>query len=215
MITDRINNSLDALFNVEDDIIYRRLICDKYGTIPAVINKPTDIDIGVIASQIEYLRRLTIDLIKQIYIDQASGEFLRYQLEEFFSSLQLEDETDVEWVQRTIAIVFQHKVSRATIILSLRPYSTQEPIISNVIEDSAYADFSFADIYVKSKSMNPYGTGYVFVFPAVSENYSSAFFTIKITLYDTPFSDIYTVQGILNNIIAAGISYVLQIIYTP
>jgi len=215
MITDRINSSLDTLYNINDDPIYKALVCDKDGTIPAVINVPTDIDIGCIASQIEYLRRLTIDLIKQIYIDQASGEFLEYQLEDFFGSLRLEDETDVEWVQRTIAIVFQHKVSRATIIYSLRPYSTQEPIISNVVEDSAYADFSFADIYVKSKSMNPYGTGYVFVFPAVTENYSSAFFTIKITLYNTPSSDIYTVQGILNNIFAAGISYVLQIIYTP
>ena len=215
MITDRINNSLNTLFDPENDRIYQSLICDKNGAIPVTINKPTDIDIGVFASQVEYLRRLTIDLIKQIYIDQASGEFLKYQLEEFFGSLRLEDETDAEWVQRTIAIVFQHKVSRATIIYSLRPYSTREPIISNVVEDSAYADFSFADVYIKSKSLNPYGTGYVFVFPAITENYSSAFFTIKITLYDTPSSDIFTVQGILDNILAAGISYVLQIIYTP
>lgn len=215
MITDRINNSLNTLFDPENDRIYQSLVCDKNGTIPATINKPTDIDIGVFASQVEYLRLLTIDLIKQIYIDQASGEFLKYQLEEFFGSLRLEDETDAEWVQRTIAIVFQHKVSRATIIYSLRPYSTREPIISNVVEDSAYADFSFADVYIKSKSLNPYGTGYVFVFPAITENYSSAFFTIKITLYDTPSSDIFTVQGILDNILAAGISYVLQIIYTP
>ena len=211
MITDTINESLDALFNVEDDRIYKALVCDSAGTIPATITKPTDIDIGIIASQIEYLRRLSIDLLKQMYIDQASGEFLKYQLEEFFSSLKLEDETDVEWVLRTIAIVFQQKVSRATIIFSLRSFSTQEPVISSVVEDSAFADFSYADVYVKDKVL--FGTEYVFVLPAVAENYSSAFFTIKITLHDTPASDIYTVQGILDRILAAGISYVLQIIY--
>lgn len=213
MITDRINNELDALFNIEDDPIFKRFVCDKDGTIPENITIPTDIDIGALASMIEYLRRLSIDLRKQLYIDQASGEFLKYQLEEFFGSLRLEDESDDQWVQRTIATVFQQKVSRATIIYSLRPYSTQEPIISNVIEDSAYADFSFADVYLKYKATNPYGTGYVFVFPAVAENYSSSFFTIKITLYNTLSSDIFTVQSILDKILAAGISYVLQIIY--
>jgi hypothetical protein len=213
MITDRINNSLDVLFNPDDDRIYRALVCDKDGIIPAVINIPTDIDIGIITGQIEYLRRLSIDLVKQIYIDQASGEFLKYQLEEFFGSLQLENESDVEWVQRTIAIVFQHKISRAMIIYSMRPFSSREPIISNIVEDSAYADFSYADVYIKDKVL--VGTTYYFVFPAVTENYSSAYFTIKITLYDTLSSDIYTVQGILDNIITAGISYVLQIIYTP
>lgn len=213
MITDRVNNNLDALFNIDDDRIYRSLVCDKDGTIPATITMPTDIDIGAFASMVEYLRRLSIDLVKQIFIDEASAEFLEYQLEEFFSSLRLEDETDFDWVQRTIAAIFQHKVSRASIIYLLRPYSTQEPIISSTVAECAFADFSYADVYVSDKVL--VGTTYVFVLPAVTENYATSFFTIKITLYDTAASDIYTVQGIIDSIIAAGISYVLQINYTP
>lgn len=146
-IVDRINNNLETLFDPENDQIYKSLICDKDGEIPSTITKPTDIDIGAIASEIEYFRLLSIDLIKQLYINQASGKFLKYQLEEYFASLRLEDETDVEWVQRTIANVFQQKVSRASIIFSLRPYSSQEPEITNVIQESAFADFSFADAY--------------------------------------------------------------------
>jgi hypothetical protein len=212
MIQERINNNLKALYNVHDDIVYKRLICDEDGVIPDAITKPTDIDIGAIASQIEYLRRLSIDLLKQIFINEASQEFLKYQLEEFFGSLQLEDESDEQWVQRTIAIVFQHKVSRATIIFALRPFSSEEPQIVNVVTDNAFADFSYAGIYVKDKVF--FDNRYVFILPAISEDYSSSFFTIKIILQDTLSSDIYTVQNIIENIIAAGISVVLQINYT-
>ena len=210
-ITDRINGNLQTLFNIEDPI-YKALICDKDGTNPETVSKPTDIDLGVIASEIEYLRRLSVDLIEQMYIDQASGEFLKYQLEEFFDSLNLEDENDVEWVQRTISTVFQQKVSRATIIYSLRPYSTQEPEITNVVQDSAFADFSYAGRYAS-------GTGTlngsnVYYSPAIAENYSSSFFSIKITLYNTASSEIWTVQNILRKMLAAGISYTLEVVYT-
>ena len=145
-ITKRINSNLSALYKI-DDPIYQALICDNTGTNPDTISLPTDIDLGSITSEIEYLRRLSIDLLKQMYIDKASGEFLKYQLEEFFDSLRLEDELDIEWVQRTIATVFQNKVSNATIIYALRDYSTQEPELSNIIQESAYADFCFADVY--------------------------------------------------------------------
>lgn len=212
MITDRINNNLGTIFNTETDPIYKSLICDRDGNIPDTINNPTDIDIGAIASQIEYLRRLSIDLLKQIYINHASSEFLKYQLNEFFDSLRLEDETDVEWVQRTIAIVFQQKVSRATIIVALRPYSTQEPEISSVIRDSAYADFSYADVYVGDTVVS--GSKTIHVLPAIAESAESSYYTIKITLYNTPSSDLYTVVDILDRIIAAGITYILEITYT-
>jgi hypothetical protein len=212
MITDRINNNLQALFNI-DDPVYRSLICDNDGTIPAVITKPTDIDIGAIASEIEYLRLLGISLIRQLYIDKATAEFLKYQLNEFFNSLQLEDESDVEWVQRTIATVFQQKVSRAAIIYWLRPYSSQEPEIENVLTNSAFADFCFADIYSDGVYTMPDGTIVVWV-PAVAENFDSSYFTIQITLHNTSSGDIWTVQNILSKIIAAGISYILLVEYT-
>lgn len=211
-IVDRINNNLRTLYDVDNDPIYKSLICDKDGTIPGTITKPTDIDIGVIASEIEYLRLLSIDLIDQIYIDEATGEFLKYQLEDFFSSLRLEDETDVEWVQRTIATVLQQKLSRASIIYSLRPYSTQEPEITNVIQDSAFADYSFADVTNSGSYTMDDGT-LVFWVPAIAENFQSSFYTIKITLYNTTSDDIWTVQNIIQKMLAAGISYILVIQY--
>ncbi len=167
---------------------------------------PTDFQIGAIASQIEYLRKLSIDLIKQIFIDQAAYEFLKYQLNNFFNSLQAEGETNKAWVSRTIALVLQTKVSRASIIYALRPYSSQEPEINFVYNESAYADFCYADIYIDDPDQ--------LVLPAIAEEYDSQYFTIKITLYDTDTSDITTVYEILAIMIAAGISYILEVIYT-
>jgi hypothetical protein len=209
MITDRINQNLEALFNPENDRIFKVLISDNGGTIPLVIDKPTDIDIGAIGSQIEYLRQLSICSLKQMYINQATSDFLKFILNNFFDSLRLTDETDVQWVNRTIATVFAHKVSRATIIYAMRPFSSIEPEIVNVIQDSAYADFSYADVYISDTTEFDGET--VHVFPAIAEDYQSAYFTIKIILYDTQLSDIFTVQDVLDKIIAAGISVILQI----
>ena len=211
-VIDRINSNLNSLFDTTHDV-YRRLICDNTGTIPTTISKPTDIDIGAIGSAIEYLRRLSIDLVKQLYIDEASTEFLKYQLNNFFDSMQLEDETESEWIQRTVETVFQHKVSNATIIYALRPYSSMEPEITNIIQESAFADFCFADVYTSGSYTMDDGTPIVWV-PAIAENYQSSYFTFKVTLYDTATSEIFTVQNILNKMIAAGITYILTIDYT-
>jgi hypothetical protein len=208
MITDRINSNLDKVFNI-DDPIYKSIICDKDGTISGTIGKPTDIDIGATASEIEYLRRLSIDLKKQLFINQASGEFLKYQLEEFFGSYRQENETDAAWVARTIANVFQQKVSRAAIIFVLRPYSSRDPEIEIILEETAFADFSFADVYVRAEV--EYMGETVFVLPAIAENYDS-YYTIKIKLYDTLYEDIEVIIDILNNILAAGISFTIQIL---
>jgi hypothetical protein len=212
MITERINNNLSALFEIDKDPIYRALISDKDGTIPVIINIPTDIDIGVIASQLEYLRELAINMAKQLFIDEAESTFLTYILNNFFNSLQLQDESDAQWVQRVTAIVFAQKVSRASIILALRPFSSLEPEIINISSESAFADFSFCDIFESGKYLLD-GT-YIFYMAANAENYESSLFSIKITLQDTLSTDIYTIQDIIDKIIAAGISVKLQINYT-
>lgn len=213
MITDRINNNLAAIYDTENDVLYKTLISNKNGTIPTTILKPTDIDLGAKASMLEYLRRLSINLVTQMYIDQAEAEFLTYILNNFFDSLQLEDETDSEWIQRVIATVFQNKVSNASIIYYLRPYSTIEPMITNIIQESAYADFCFADAYNSGLYTMSDGTLVVWL-PALAENFQSTFFTVKITLYNTATADIWTVQNILRKVLAAGISYILEIQYT-
>jgi hypothetical protein len=203
MITDRINNNLDALFDIENDDIYKSLICDKDGINPVTINVPTDIKLGAITSQIEYLRRLSIDLVKQIYINQTSGEFLIYQLEQFFNSLRLTGESDAQWIARTIATVLQPKVSRASIIYVLRPYSTVEPVIELAYTASAYADFSYA-------SLNAEDTAQM-VLPDIAGDFDSYYFTFKIILHGTLSSDLYTIYNILAIMVAAGISYILEI----
>lgn len=210
MIVERLNDDLKLLFNI-DDPVYKSFICDKDGTIPTTITKPTDIDIGAIASLKEFLRLLSTSLLKQIFIDQASDEFLTYTLNEFFNSLKLEGETDAEWIQRTISKVFNPKVSHAAIIVALRPYSSQEPEITNVSTESAFADFSFADVYISG--YDTVGGEIVIVVPAISESFQSSFFSIKVKIYDTPTGQIATVIDLLNNIIAAGIDYILEIEY--
>jgi len=149
-MTDRVNNNLKALFDT-DNPQYQALVCNKNGTIPAVVTSPADIEIGVLASNLEWLRLVSLALLDQLYLDKASGAFLKYQLNEFFGSLRLEDETDAEWVQRTIATVFQPKVSRAAIIYALRPFSTAEPRIESGADYSGFADFSYCDAYNRAK----------------------------------------------------------------
>jgi hypothetical protein len=211
-ITDRINDNFSALFNTVTDVIFKALINNSDGSIPGTISKPTDIDIGVIGSQIEYLRQLSITLLKQMYIDQQDTEFLEYTLNNFFDNIQLKNETEVQWVQRVIDSVFSQKVSRAGIIFLMRPYSSQEPEVTNIIVDNAFADHSYCDIYT-SGSTTLDGTNIPYL-AAIADTSNGAFFTIKVTIYDTLFSEIYTVQEILNNIVAAGIDVILQVIYT-
>jgi hypothetical protein len=215
-IVTRINDNNRALFDVDDDPVYKSLVCNKNGAVPAIITKPDQITIGAIASQVEYLRKLSIELIKQLYINTASGEFLKYQLETFFNSLRAEDETDAAWVQRTIQIVFYPKLSRAAIIFALRPYSPgHDAVITTVEEKSGYADFSFAGVYIEGQSVNPGPDNYnIVVLPAIAEAYDSSYYTIQIDLYDTNLADIYNIMDLLDRIITAGITYKLRINYT-
>ena len=204
MITDRINDNLSALFETDNDDIYKGLISDKNGTIPGTITLPTDIDIGALASQIEYLRKLSIGLGKQIYIDQASTEFLTYILNDFFDSLNLGSETDQQWISRTIAQVLSPKVSTAAIIYALRPYSPDgEPEIETVYTSDAYSEFSYADIYETDEAQG--------VLPAISEDYDNNYFTRKVILFGTSESDYFIANELLSILFAAGIVYILEI----
>ncbi len=203
MITDKINNNLNAVFDIENDDIFKALICDKDGTIAGTVNLPTDINIGALASQIEYLRQLSISLVNQIYIDEASSVFLTYILNNFFDSLQYESETDQEWISRTIATVLKPKVSRATIIYALRPYSTLEPEIENIETQNAYSDYSYSSIFVSDLDQ--------LVLAAIAEDYDNALFMIKITLYDTETSKLNIIYELLSIMLGAGIDYVLVI----
>ena len=189
-VTQRINSNLASLFNIEDPI-YKSLICDPdgtsafsvygtgtYGSAVYSTQKPISRNIGAIASQIEYLRQAGIYFLQQIYINEANQEFLKYILNNYFDSYRLDGETDSEWINRTYAKVFQQKVSRASIIYSLTPYSSQTPEVSTVFNESGYADFSFADVYVSDEVTFEGET--VYILPAIAESDESIFFTIRI-----------------------------------
>jgi hypothetical protein len=207
-ITIRVNDPLKIIYNV-DDPIFKALICDKGGIPESTIVKPTDFNLGAFTNNIEYLRRMSIDLLKQIFIDQASDEFLKYELETFFGTLQLQDETESQWIQRTISLIFQPRISRASIISALRDYSSVEPEIITGGGDSAFADRSFADRTIKY-STNYDGEVFI-VYPSYAQTESSSFYSIVIILYDTSSSDLYTVSDIINKYIAAGISFKIEI----
>lgn len=212
MIADRINNNLSALFNTEDDDIYKALIVDSDGTIPSTISKPTDIDIGVIGAEIEYLRLLGKTLLKQIYLDQAGTDFLEYTLNNYFDSLRLVNESDSEWLTRVTSFVLSQKISRASVIYLLRPYSALEPVVSTDIVDHAFADFSYCDIY--SSGSTTLNGDTVFYRAAIVEGADAAIFTYKVTLYNTLYNEIMSVIEMLNKIKAAGITVILEILYT-
>ena len=150
-ITLRINDNLNSIFNIENDDIFKSVICDDTGTIPATITVPTDIDIGAIASQIEYLRLLSLSLAKQVYIDQATGLFLKYELEEFFNCVQLEGETEAQWIARVIYLIFQPRVSTAAIISALRLYSDPDALVTLSGSVACQIDITVYNVLVDSQ----------------------------------------------------------------
>ena len=208
-ITIRINNNLDAIFNVENDDIYKSVISDTDGVTPGTITIPTDINIGAIASQIEYLRILSASLIKQMYINQATGDFLRYELEEFFNCLQFLGESEVQWVARALSLTFQPRVSKGSIIAALTPYSSPAPTIENLRTDSGFADVSFADIY--DTYVTTFAGDDFYVYSARSSEFGSSFFAINITMYNFTGS-LQAIVNIINAYIAAGITFTIDFV---
>lgn len=207
-ITTRINDSLQCLYNI-DDIIYQALVCDYTGSIPDVIAKPSDIDIGAMASMIEYMRMLSLSLSSQIYLDEATGDFLEYFLDEYFQTTRLEGETEQSWIKRAKGLLFRPKVSRAALINLLRPYSAVEPEIVNEEDNAMFSDCSFADRYSASTQIVD---GKAFhVYPAVAESFNDILFSIIIKLTRTSPPDYASIADLLSKSIASGIYYSIQI----
>jgi len=209
-ITIRVNDSLRTIFNV-DDPIYKTVICDYNGSPDPVITKPVNFNLGALTNNIEYLRQFSIDLLKQIRVDFASGEFLKYIFETFFNSLRLENESEDSWRDRTVSLIFQPRVSKASIIRALRPFSSIDPVVIDGGGDSIFADVSFADRYMKS--IQTVAGKNFYVFPAYAQEDSSSAYSIIVVLYNTNSSDLYTVANLLNKYIAAGISFKIEIKY--
>jgi len=206
-ITERINNNLSVIYNIENDDIYNSIICDKDGIIAGTISRPDDIELGAITSQIEYLRILSHSLVDQLYIDQATGLYLKYVLENFFNSIQLPAETESAWIAREIALIFQPRISVGSIISALTSYSDPAPLVERLGYDSGFADRSFADIY--DTYVTTYEGDDFYVFSAKSSEFGSSFFSITITMYNFT-GRVNELINIINAYIAAGITYTLK-----
>ena len=208
-ITDRINNSLLALFDTTRDEIYKSVICDDTGTIPSTITRPDDIDVGAVTSEIEYLRLLSKGLVNQLYIENANGLFLKFIMEDYFDCFRLLEETESEWIQREFDLIFRQKVSIAALFLALSPYSTPDPKIELLGSDEGFSDLCFADRYTT------YTTTYqgddFHVFSAKASLFGSSYFTLTITIYNS-YGMLKSIQKAIGNTVAAGINYNLKFV---
>jgi hypothetical protein len=207
-VREQINNNLQSFFDTNDDN-YQVVFCDKDGSIIEPIEKPTDIEYGAVASMLEYTRRLSQYIIDQLFLDRASEDTLKLVLVGFFSTPKEEGESIEDWIERVVAKVFAPKVSKAALIVALRKYSTQEPEIDNIANSGMFASHSFASryrSYVTLKDGQPFK-----VFPARARSFDFSIFTIKIILYGTLAGQMVSVLNTIDETIAAGITYELEI----
>ncbi len=210
-IVDQLNRYLQAIFNT-NDVIYKSAVADKDGVPAGVINKPTDFNSGQIANVLEYLRGLSKDLLKQIFLDQAEGKYLDLIAQDNIGLTRYAGESDVDFVARIQKFLIADKISKAAIIFCMRPFSSPgEPVILEGEQDAAYATFSFAGVYSTFQIAAPPVYLNHFVFPAISRSQQSAFFFV-IQLENTPAADIFKVIDLLNRIVAAGIVFEIQIL---
>lgn len=172
-----------------------------------LVLKPTDYNIGVIASILEYLRQSDKEFVLQLYLDKAVGEWLDYIAIERFGIMRLDGETPEQWVDRIIDIIIGPKLSKAAIIYNTRKFSVDEPAIVEGI-DGAFCDVSFEGYYKESFFDSERGK---WVIPAIIQDLSSDEFYFRLYLTGTTESDIMNVVNTVDRIKAAGIEYEIRI----
>lgn len=207
----QINNNLEAFFDTDDET-YKLFFSDKLAEYPTIINKPTDLEIGFTASIWEYTRILSKNLVNQLFWEKSDDKFLRIFLENYFSTPRLEGESNSDWIERVIVKVLRPKVSKASIINALRPFSSQEPKVENSVSGGMFAGFSFASRY--TSYFGDFNGEEKKVFPAIAQSSDFSIFSITVTLYDTATNDILSAIDTIEETIAAGITYRLQILST-
>ncbi|HNR90656.1 MAG TPA: hypothetical protein PKM65_20135 [Spirochaetota bacterium] len=205
-------NSYLPMFD-KSDPVYLALVCDRDGVPEAVIDKPVDLNIGVVADMLEYNRRLTISLTKQLFLDDAEGVFLNYFLNTICGFERLQSETDDQYITRVRNMVLEHRCSPAAIINAVRGYSDPDPTILEGESDSAFADVSFTDSYKMFQiASGPYREWWVY--PALPVGQDSAEFFFVLVMYNTADVDVIKIIEIVDQFIAAGVGYEIRIEYT-
>jgi len=140
--SDIINNNMP--FFDKGDPLYKALIADPDGVPEVTINDPMDYNQGLIGNFTEYNRQLTKSLIKQLYLNQATGSFLTFIVQDMFGTNKYEGETDATMIDRVKDYTLAYKLSRPAILFYLNKYFTYTSVkIYNLQEEDMFGGYSF------------------------------------------------------------------------
>lgn len=203
---------LRALHNTSDPV-YKSLVSDIDGVPEITINDPMDFNNGAIAGCLEWIRQLSIGLLKQICLSTAEGKYLDYMVHNHINLVKFQNETDTAYRERVRNYIIAPKISRASIIYYSRPFSSPgEPQILDGVDDAAFADVSFSDVYTSFQNQGLGLENNYWVFPALTTSISGSAYFFVLRLENTVSSDIVKVVDLIDRWIAAGIAYEIQIV---
>lgn len=211
-VAEILNKYLNAIYDT-DDSIYKSLVANIDGVPEVIIENPIDFNIGVIADVLEWTRQLSICLIQQLFLNEAEGKFLDLMVHNHIGIVRFENESDIDYSERVKNYIIAHKVSRASVIYFARPYSSPgEPELLDGIDDAAFADLSYSDVYTsfQNEAANQYEDWWVF--PAITSSIGDTAYFFVLRLENTDSADIAKVIDFLDRWKAGGIAYELQII---
>lgn len=208
-----VNKYLRALYDIEHEI-YKSVISDENGIASPTVNNPMDYNIGAIAGVLEWNRNLTLSLINQLFLNQATGKFLNLQAHDQIGIVRYYGESDVDYAKRVADFIIAPKISPASIIYYLRPYSEDEPIILEGRQDSMFADVSFSDNITEFQIETPGQYFEHWVSPAIAGSAATLSYYFIVILKNTLSGDVQKVMDIIDRWVASGINYEVQITYS-
>lgn len=177
------------------------------------LSQPQNLNLGAIGSTLEWIRKLSISLLAQLSLTTAEDKFLDFMIHDHIGIVRFENETDSEYRERVRNYIIAYKVSRAAIIYHTRPYSNPgEPQLLDGVDDAAFADVSFSDVYTKFRNTQAGPFYDWWVFPAITTSVGGSAYFFVLRLENTDSADIAKVIDLVNRWIASGIAYELQIV---
>lgn len=195
---DLLNQRLTALFDTEN-IDYKILVGGKNSsyTLPLANDKPSDLDLGLMANYLEYNRLFAQSVLNQMDLQTAEGEGLDYLGSYFYGIWRENGESDTSYRNRILIELFGQKETKISILSAIQPYNgSGSPTYPMIIEGEPinqlgmFADYSYADVFKRITSptdifpaiTNPYGTGgtprfyfKVFMLDVLPANYQKVF----------------------------------------
>jgi hypothetical protein len=214
-ITKILNKYLIAKFDVKHPI-YKALVANEDNIIPPDPQNPSELDIGAIANDIEWLRLLSKGLLNQLDWNKASTKYLNLTFHKHLGIVRYEGENDTGYVARVVNFIIAPKVSETAIRKYTIPYSS--PGLPEIITggETAFADVTFSDNYTEFQNQTPGSPEFNhYIFPAIATNGFEAAYFLILQLQNTDPDKINEVVDIVNRWIAGGIRYEIQIVSVP